>query len=510
VKAPVLIEAPPRAVPAGWLGALPLVVTGLVLCLVFHSEVLAAVQTWNDSTAYNHCFLVIPIVLYLFWDRRDEWAGVHWQLMPTAVLLGVSLAAVWLISERLGIMEGRQLVAVSFVEVLVLTMLGRRLWGAMAGPLLYLYFLVPFGEFLTPELQGITTFFVRHGLEILGVPAYIDGFVIEIPEGTFLVAEACAGLRFLIASTAFGCLYALLMYRSPLRRGIYILVSIIVPVIANGFRAIGIVYLGHILGSAEAAAADHVIYGWIFFSLVILLLIALGLPFREDEIPKRSATRFAEACAPAVSLRRAVLAGVGVAMAAAAGPIVGASLTMAAERSVATPSRIEVGSDCQVQPAESAEGATVRSQRVVCGADALDMSWEAFPPRSTAASMMSARRRMMTGARVEGIQENWLTQSDGTLRAWRVVKSNDPAYVAATSVWIDGRPVRPGLGMRARMALNSLTGSDFAPMVVTVTPVRDWPAGNGPGLKAVDDALLHFLLTHPNLDETVKALSALR
>ena len=204
------------------------------------------------------------------------------------------LAAAWLVAERLGIMEGRQLAAVSFVEVLFLAVLGRRLWWAMAGPLLYLYFLVPFGEFLTPRLQDITTFFIRHGLEILGVPAYIDGYIIEIPQGTFFVAEACAGLRFLIASIAFGCLYALLMYRSPVRRGVFILVSIIVPIIANGFRGLGIVYLGYILGSAQAAAADHILYGWIFFSLVILLLIALGLPFREDGISTRSTLRFAK------------------------------------------------------------------------------------------------------------------------------------------------------------------------------------------------------------------------
>ena len=250
---------------------------------------MAAVHTWNISTAYNHCFLVIPIALYLLWDRRFDLVGIAPRPMPAALLLGLPLALVWLVAERLGIMEGRQLVAMSFVELLLLAVLGKRLWWAMAGPLLYLYFLVPFGEFLTPRLQDITTWFVRHGLDMLGVPAYIDGYIIEIPQGTFLVAEACAGLRFLIASIAFGCLYALMMYRGPVRRGLFILVSIVVPIIANGFRALGIVYLGYLLNSAQAAAADHIIYGWIFFSFVILVLIALGLPFRQDHISTRSA-----------------------------------------------------------------------------------------------------------------------------------------------------------------------------------------------------------------------------
>jgi exosortase A len=508
VNAPVLIEAPPRTVSAGWYRALPLLIGGVVLALLFQREVVAALQTWNDSTAYNHCFLIIPIALYLLWDRREVLAGVPRQLMPAAMLLGVPLAAVWLVSERLGIMEGRQLAAVSYFEVLLLAMLGKRLWWAMAGPLLYLYFLVPFGEFVTPGLQDITTFFIRHGLEILGVPAYIDGYVIEIPQGTFFVAEACAGLRFLIASTAFGCLYALLIYRSPLRRGVYILVSILVPIVANGFRAIGIVYLGHLLGSAQAAAADHIIYGWIFFSLVLLLLIALGLPFREDEVSTRSGSRFAEA--PPISVRGVFAVAAGIVIVAAIGPLVGAGLLVAAATSVVTPSRIDVGRDCEVQPVASTEGVAVRSQRVLCGAVRLDMSWEAFSPRSTAAILMSARRRMVAAGRTEGMQENWLDESDGTFNAWRIMKSDDPAYVVATSVWINGRPVRPGLGMRARMAMNSLIGSDFAPMVMTITPVVDWQARNGSELKAAEDALPHFLLNHPDLDETVGALSILR
>ena len=177
--------------------------------------------------------------------------------------------------------------AMTFAELLFFTMLGPRLWWRLAGPLLYLYFLVPFGAFLTPKLQDITTVFVTHGLRILHIPAYITGYTIEIPEGTFLIAEACAGLRFLIAAVAFGCLYALTMYRSPVRRAIFIGISIVVPIIANGFRALGIILLGHVLGSAQAAETDHVLYGWVFFSAVILILIVLGLRFREDTMTAR-------------------------------------------------------------------------------------------------------------------------------------------------------------------------------------------------------------------------------
>jgi exosortase A len=507
----VLTEAPPVGASADWRRLLPPLGVGLLLLgLLFYREVVVAVQTWNASTAYNHCFLVIPIAAYLYWDRRQDIVGIPAEPLPAALLLGLPLAAIWLASERLGIMEGRQLVAISFVEVLFLAVLGKRLWWAMAGPLLYLYFLVPFGEFLTPKLQDVTTWFIRQGVDILGVPAYIDGYIIEIPQGTFFVAEACAGLRFLIASIAFGCLYALLMYRSPVRRGIFITVSIIVPIIANGFRGLGIVYLGYLLGSAQAAAADHIIYGWLFFSAVILILIALGLPFRQDQLSTRSASAAREVRAQAISYRSVFALVVGVAVIAALSPAVAAGLTTLAAASAGTPAQIEIGGGCLIQPLAPVEGSAIRSQRVLCGALPVELSWIAFSTRSTAGPVMSARRRMVANALNEDLQEKWLQSSDGTPSAWLLMITNDPSYAVAVAVWVDGRPVRPGLAMRLRMAVSSLVGSAYEPMVVTITPVVNWNTNNGAELKVAEDALPQFLLTHPELDQTVARLSARR
>ena len=48
----------------------------LALGVLFHAEAAAAVQVWIDSTAYGHCFLVLPMALYLAWDRRASLVGV--------------------------------------------------------------------------------------------------------------------------------------------------------------------------------------------------------------------------------------------------------------------------------------------------------------------------------------------------------------------------------------------------------------------------------------------------
>ncbi len=511
MNAPVIADAEPAAAAPAWRPAvLPIGLGLLFLGLAFNQEVASAVQTWIASTAYNHCFLVIPIAAFLLWERRFELSDIAPEPTLRYALLGIPVAAVWLLAERLGIMEGRQLAALSFAELLFLAVLGRRLWWAASGPLLYLYFLVPFGEFLTPKLQDITTWFIRWGTDVLGIPAYIDGYVIEIPQGTFFVAEACAGLRFLIASIAFGCLYALMMYRSPVRRGVFILASMIVPIVANGFRGLGIVSLGYLLGSAQAAATDHILYGWIFFSLVILMLIALGLPFREDgmpasplqpgPVPRRVRMGSAYACVSAI-----------VALGALS-PLATAGLAMAGTEVASVPSRIELGPDCVIQPSNltAAVNGPVRTQRVVCDGVAMDMMWEAFSPRVTAGPVMAERRRMNKRVESESLSESWMQSPADAGRPWRIMQADDPAYALATAIWIDGRPVRPGMAMRIKMAMNSLFGTGHAPMIMTVVPAVSWDKLSLPDQKVVVDRLKGFLHDHPGLDAAVGATSALK
>ena len=274
---------PPISLQRLWTVALvTLAIGATAFGLAFHVEVVRAVQVWDESTAYNHCYLILPISAYLIWERRKALAASLPE--PDARLLAamVPVGLIWLFAYRAQIMEGRQLAAMTLFQLFIMAVLGFRVWRVSAFAILYLYFLVPTGAFLTVPMQNFAAHFAVKGVELLGIPVYSNGLDIEVPGARFTVAEACAGLRFLIASIALGTLYGYTMYRSWKRRAAFIVVSMIVPVIANGLRVLGIVVLGYILSNAEAATADHLIYGWVFFSMVSIILILLGLPFRQD------------------------------------------------------------------------------------------------------------------------------------------------------------------------------------------------------------------------------------
>jgi exosortase A len=259
-----------------------LAIGALAFGLAFHAEVLRAVAVWDESTAYNHCYLILPISAYLIWERRQALAARTPHPDARILLAMIPVGLVWLFAQNAQIMEGRQLAAMTLFQLFLLAVLGFRVWRVSAFALLYLYFLVPSGAFLTAPMQDFAARFAVFWVELFGIPVYSNGLDIEVPGARFVVAEACAGLRFLIASVALGTLYGYTMYRSWRRRAAFIAVSIVVPIIANGFRVMGIVILGYWLGDAKAATADHLIYGWVFFSLVSVILILLGLPFRQE------------------------------------------------------------------------------------------------------------------------------------------------------------------------------------------------------------------------------------
>ena len=458
---------------AGGIAALALGLAGWAA--LFHTEIVRAVEVWDSSTAYSHCWFVLPIALYLAWDRRAAAAGIAPRPILLPALLAIPASLAWLAAERVGIMEGRQLAAVGCVQLLFLAVLGWRLAWAFSAPLLYLFFLVPFGAFLTPALQRFTAGFTDIGLNVLGIPYIMDQFTIEIPEGSFYIAEACAGLRFLIASIAFGVLYACLMYRSPWRRAAFILASCTVPVIANGFRALGIVVLGHVLGSAEAAAADHIIYGWLFFSAVTFLLILAGLPFRQDGTQPPAPSRppatpatpgFAAPWLAAFLLAAAVAIGPGMAAA-----IDRAGATALAE--VALP-RFVPAPGCTEAAAPEPPGV----QRFTCAGWPLTATVQVFPPRANPAALIAARR----GAGAEETADDAITGPLAGAPGWHLVETEKPTRMTATALWIDGEAGLGGLAGRLRQARNSILGGAFAPVLMAVR--IDPPADDGPMSRA--------------------------
>lgn len=273
----------PRCVPAtdGWRAhLLALGFAATAILLLFYHDAAAIAAIWWHSSTFNHCLLIPLILWWLVAQRRNELA----QLTPAAWWPGLLLVGAgafgWMLGEAGGVASARHLGLAFMLQGSVIAVLGKHVARGLLFPLCYALFLVPAGEELVPFMQTVTAEIASFLLSVTGVTAHTEGIFITTPTGYFEVAEACAGVKFLIAMAAFGALVANVCFRSWQRRLAFVAVSLIVPILANGIRAWLTIYVAHRTGSVDLAAGfDHVVYGGIFFAVVIAIILALGWRF---------------------------------------------------------------------------------------------------------------------------------------------------------------------------------------------------------------------------------------
>ncbi|EAR21269.1 exosortase A [Nitrococcus mobilis] len=258
--------------------------TLLVLFILglFHQTLWSIVDKWANAETYAHGFFIVPISAWLIWRRREALLKIVPRPDAWAVPIMVALGFVWILGELATVELVQQYAVVAMLITSVWLVAGPRLVRACGFPLFFLLLAVPFGYFLVPSLMQFTADWAITLVRLSGVPVYREGLTFTLPTGTWSVIEACSGLRYLIASFTLGCLYAYLIYRSWGRRALFVLASIVVPIIANGLRAYLIVMIGHLSSMRLATGIDHIIYGWVFFGMVMLILFWIGGFWRED------------------------------------------------------------------------------------------------------------------------------------------------------------------------------------------------------------------------------------
>ncbi|GAB3407651.1 exosortase A [Massilia agilis] len=302
----MLTKAPTHAIRVAQPGAArgALLLAGLCLLAPFFlylSTVQSIVAVWNSSDTFAHGYAILPISAWLVWRRRENFTYIPvapwWPGLAALALAGAG----WLLATVGEVQVVRQYAFVSMIPLGVLALLGPRLAASLAFPLLFLLFAVPFGEIFVQPLINFTADFTVAAVRASGIPVLRTGARFELPTGTWSVVEACSGIRYLISSITLGCLYAYLTYRSMTRRAMFVALSVVVPIVANGLRAYMIVMIGHLSGMKLATGVDHLIYGWLFFGLVMFIMFWIGSYWREDEAQEPAARSSAPAAQPAVT-----------------------------------------------------------------------------------------------------------------------------------------------------------------------------------------------------------------
>ena len=266
-----------------------LAVWGLVLVLYWPTASAMATIWWRSDT-YAHGLVVPPAALWLMWRKRAQLA----TLAPKPTLLGLlcmlGAALLWLAGDLVSVNAVTQFAFMALIVSAVPTLLGWQVTRALLFPLLYLFLAVPVGDFMLPVLMSWTADFTVLALRWSGVPVYREGLEFIIPSGSWSVVEACSGIRFLISSITIGCLFAYLSYRGMGKRIAFVVVAIGVSILANWLRAYMIVMIGHLSSNELATGVDHLVYGWVFFGIVNLAILFIGVRWADAPAPADAAS----------------------------------------------------------------------------------------------------------------------------------------------------------------------------------------------------------------------------
>ena len=408
----------------------------VAVLLIYHQTVWFMVATWARSDTFAHAFLVPPISAWLIWRRRALLARIRpvpepWVLIPMA-----GAALLWLLGDLVAVNAATQLALVTMIVLSVPAMLGRQVAREIIFPLAFLFFCVPIGEFLLPTLMEATADFTVAALQFSRVPVYREGLQFIIPSGQWSVVEACSGVRYLIASFMVGALFGYLNYSSNRKRWIFVGVSLVVPIIANWLRAYMIVMIGHLSNNKLAVGVDHLVYGWVFFGIVITAMFVIGSRWADPADPA-----LAPSDSAAVTSSAAVSAWSPIAVAA-----VMAVLLVLPRGLVSVLDRVDVAARAPVLtlPDQLAVGTKAQS------APAPATTWK---PRFSGAAAELARSYAV-GSQVVGVHiayyraqtyERKLVGSDNVL-----VLSNDTAWL-----WLHTTPFQPTPAGQAPTMLKS-------------------------------------------------------
>ena len=254
----------------------------LLTLALFWPTVASFPGAW-DQFGMSHGWLVAGVVVWIAWKDRGRLLEAE-SGFPLALLPLAGLSLFWLAATVAHIQIFHQATLVFLLVAWALAVFGssgvRTALGAAATFLLAL----PFWGFLVPALRTMAAFVSGGLVRLIGIPAEIEGDIIRITYGTFVVADSCAGLRFLLAGLTVGAFYALVLVRRwPVQLAIVGLAAA-VAIVGNWVRITILIVLGHVTEMQSGLITNHLGFGWVVFTvgLVPFFLLARAIEVRAE------------------------------------------------------------------------------------------------------------------------------------------------------------------------------------------------------------------------------------
>lgn len=236
------------------------------MALLFWPTLVTFPGVWS-ADGFSHSWLVAALTVWLIWWHRDELAPSAGRGDPALLLPLLALSVLWLVAIIANLRAVHQATLVLLLTGWALVTAGPRSARTIVPIAATFMLAVPIWGPLVPVLREVTVVASGVLLTVLRVPAEIDGDRILIEAGSFIVANGCAGLNYLLAGLVVGAAYAHLVVTGLGARLAVVGLAAALAIIGNWVRVAAIVIIGYLSQMQSGMVEDHLWLGWVIFSI---------------------------------------------------------------------------------------------------------------------------------------------------------------------------------------------------------------------------------------------------
>jgi len=262
-----------------------------LLWIVFCGTFLAAyfpvliglIFLWANSDDYSHGFAIIPLALYILWQKREILHSAQVRGAWVGFLVATGSLLVYIVAKKGEMQTFASVSMIFFLWGTVIFLFGYEIFKACLFPLLILFFMIPVPAqiiaALTIPLQLLVTDASVWLASLFGIPILSEGNVIQLPQRTFQVVQACSGLRSIMAMLTLGAVLGYFTLRSNVLRAILFLLAVPIAMAVNIIRVFVLIAVFHSLSIDLSEGSLHTIMGLTIFGIAIglFLLTSKGL-----------------------------------------------------------------------------------------------------------------------------------------------------------------------------------------------------------------------------------------
>ncbi|WP_291327882.1 VPLPA-CTERM-specific exosortase XrtD [Desulfovibrio sp. UCD-KL4C] len=237
-------------------------------------------RRWNTDD-YSYCWIVVPLALYIAWQRRDMLPKILTPSVKSGYVALLVVAVLFFIGKA-GSVDALVFVSMWLsIVVIVLFVFGLKSMKAFFFPLAILAFFIPpppfINRMLTFKLRLISSDLSVRIMQLIDIPVYREGNVIDLGMIKLHVVDACSGLRYVFPTILLGILIGYWFNKRPWQRFIIFVTTIPIAIITNALRIAIVGYIARNISVETAHNFFHEASGIIIYLLSISFLVLLSL-----------------------------------------------------------------------------------------------------------------------------------------------------------------------------------------------------------------------------------------